>query len=230
MVTFGGCAKQDVLTDKETKMIAQYVSDVVLKRDRNYDQALLDYSYYEKAMVEEENSEDITQPKVQQVVDKKPVAAKEKTVTDDTKTPKKKEANAKINEIIPIAPLDIEYASYKMYQTYPDKKTQDYFTMNAREGYQLMVVNFRIKNSTQNAHKVNLLKDEIQYQLDINTGTVYKPLMTLLVDDLQFMNTKIGAKQTENAHLVFEVPTDTKISDANLFVIKDDKVSILTMK
>jgi hypothetical protein len=61
-------------------------------------------------------------------------------------------------------------------------------------------------------------------------GTVYKPLLTLLENDLQYIDITIEAGKTETVLLVFEVSKDVEISEINLIALKDERTEIIEIK
>ena len=83
-----------------------------------------------------------------------------------------------------------------MAETYPEDNTNLVFSIDPRVGYQLLVINFTVENITDLDQNIDLDMAEIQYQLDTNIGTVYKPSFALLENNLQYikMNIRAGEK------------------------------------
>jgi len=93
-----------------------------------------------------------------------------------------------------------------------------------------LVASFLAKNISDKEKTLNLSNSKVLYQLDINVGTVYKPLLTLLENDLQYIDITIGAGKNKTVLLVFEVSKDIDISNINLIASKDDRTEIIEFK
>ena len=111
-----------------------------------------------------------------------------------------------ISEVMGITDFDIQYIDYKVVAVYPEDTQDEYFSIYPDEGNELLVVSFEIKNMTDGDQLFDMHNMDVGYQLDINVGKIYKPLLTLLDNDLQFVNNTVKGQEKKNTVLVFEVP------------------------
>lgn len=93
-----------------------------------------------------------------------------------------------------------------------------------------MVINFTVENITDLDQNIDLDMAEIQYQLDTNIGTVYKPSFALLENNLQYIKMNIRAGEKIPAVLIYEVPKDTDLSYINLKVSRGSKTKTIKIK
>ncbi|GEM_PF-202589 len=116
--------------------------------------------------------------------------------------------------------FDVAYSGATMHDTYPENDS--YFSLSANEGMKLYVVSFTIKNNDKRATRFTQ-DNEIKYNLTFDDVNFYKPSMTLLENDLQFIDVKIKAGGTTEAVLIFNVPKDVDRSNAKLTVTGNGK-------
>ncbi|ABX43213.1 hypothetical protein [Lachnoclostridium phytofermentans] len=211
-----GCASSIRLTENENNIIAEYLSGVLLSQQRSYDQALIEPS---------------PTPIPVATVTPTPSAEKPSTVsnkgnTNGHQTGANIQANSDFTEVIGIKNLTIEYTGYDIVNSFSD----EYFSLDASKGKQLMVIKFNVKNTSKNATKLQLTDAGIQYQLDIDMGTILKPQLTFILNDLRYIDLEIGGKETKEAIVIFEVPKKQEMKAANLIISKDEKTAIIKLK
>ena len=205
MVMFGGCSKGIELTEEETDMFAEYISKEVLERDKYYDQALivpkesLDPEGTDRK--EDTKKEDTKKPVNSVVTDKEQNGAT--LLPTDTKVTQEKPVGT-LDDLLSTDSIDVSYASKKVYSEYSEANN-DYFVIHSPKGTKLVVVKFKLKNKTDKATTFSMLKKSVDYKLEMETGSVYSPLLTLLENDLQFFDKKISSNDTDYAVLVFRV-------------------------
>ena len=125
--------------------------------------------------------------------------------------------------------FDIKYKEYKLYKNYPEDISNTYFSLTPREGNQLLVVSFDAGNTSKDTKSLNLIKTGIRFELKVNQEKTYVPLLTLLENDLQYINIPVEGQKTEEVILVFEIPKE-EISAVNLTVTNEDRTTNLGMK
>jgi hypothetical protein len=215
-----GCVKESNLTVKQSNAVAEYMAGLLLKYDRNYDQKLIDI---------EELTNDETN-----IVTAAPTqgAASQNTVSSEPSTDSKNnsEDNYTLTDVIGNKNFAIDYSNYKFTNTYPEDTEETYFTLIPRNGYQLLVLSFNVKNITAAVKTFNLSEDNIGYKLYTNSNTVYKPLLTLLENDMQYINIKVGTGKTKTILLVFEISKNTDTSKMKLVISKNKKSETIKIK
>lgn len=222
-----GCIKNNDLSDKEIGIVAEYMAGLLIKYDDNYKPGLIDEDELYLSLEEEATEDTQPSPSSTPLADENDIGNQ-----DENNSGNQDEETGKytISEVIGIDGLDIQYVGYKLYEIYPDDETSSYFSITPREGNQLLVASFAIENKTDKNIRLDLRKADISYQLDINIGTIHKPYMAFLENDLRLINMVIEKKTTQKAVLIFEVPKDLDMNDINLIISKGSKAEIIEVK
>lgn len=221
MLMLGGCSKTIELTDEETDMFAEYISKEVLERDKYYDQELLAQEYNEDEE-EEDEKESTTSASASQG------ATNVGYVSSQTSTPKQL-TESTVDAILGTSSVSVSYDSAKVYDSYPEGGN-NYFVISSSNGYQLLVVTFDLKNTSKKDTTYSMLSSDVSYTLTMENGSTYKPLLTLLVDDLQFVDKVISTNKTEEGVLVFRISENEVKSKGTLQIVSDTKSTTLEIK
>lgn len=233
ILTLTACTSTYNLAEQEVDIVAETMAGILLKQDSNYVNQLLLLSDIEldKEMVETPTEEDEV---ISEDMAKKTNDTVDIKKTNDTADIKKapvitdKEEHT-ISEVIGAEDFSIHYKGYELYNNYPNDTYSTYFSLTPREGNQLLVVSFTATNITNNTKNLNLIKSGIKYQLNLNETKKHVPLLTLLENDLQYINIPIGGDQTEEVILVFEI-ADEAVTTIDLNVSKDNKNMSIQIK
>lgn len=219
-----GCASVKEEKQSDTNAVAEYIASLLLKYDRYYDNKLvgMDVAASEQGMTDQttntgESSTDGT------------TVPTDGTTTDDGEITSDNEPQIALSDVIGNANFLVDYVSYKMYSEYPDSKSGAYFKLTAGKDRTLMVVLFNLANKTSKPQKISLIEAGITYNLSVN-GETYKPLFTLLVSDLQFIDVTVKANESTKGYLVFEIPKDTKIGNASIEVAHEEKKTNISIE
>lgn len=209
-----GCANSIRLTEKENGIIAEYLAGVLLSQQKSYEQALIEPS-----------------PTPTPEPTKAPEPTKKPTQTSGSGNSwndysSNIQANADFTEVIGMKNISIEYTGYDMVNSFSD----EYFSLDASKGKQLLVMKFDVKNALKKPVKLQLADANIQYQLDIDAGTMVKPQLTFMLNDLRYIDLEIGSKETKETILIFEVPKKQEIKAANLIISKENQTAIVKLK
>ena len=222
-----GCINSYDYTEVETDSVAEYMAGLLLKYDSEYNQAL--------APIEKVIKEDIGEVLKEQEQQNEPqTESTEKTAIQNdknqTEQPGQPEQIYTISDVIGVKDFELQYQTYRLTDAYPEDTDTAYFTLTPRNGYQLLITEFNLKNTTKKQKTLNLTKDKIQYQLVVNEGTEYKPLLTLLENDLQYINIILEKQEETKVLLIYEVPTEVEITNMNLYISKDSKSVTVKVK
>lgn len=224
-VTLTGCMKEYPLNEAQTDIVAEYMANRLLENDKKYSSSLM--GYQEIAEIENDTSDDELQPEPTEI----PRIDENTDNSDDTSTTDTSiDIQYTLSEVIGDSSFDIQYTGYQFADTYPEDESNLVFSVDPRKGYQLLVADFTIENITDTSKTIDLSKAPIQYQLDINVGTVYKPQLALLENNLQYIKLNVNAGSKIPAVLIFEVTRDIDMSDINLIVSRDARTEIIEIK
>ena len=112
----------------------------------------------------------------------------------------------------------ISYTSFRTYEAYPNNN--DIFTIEASEGNQLLVLQFDVKNISNQKIKLNLMDEGYKYKLILGDRN-YTPMLSILEDGgLLFLDVSIKPKKTHQTVLIFEVPMGADFTSMRLSVEK----------
>lgn len=227
MFSLTGCIHKYQLSETDTEVAAEYMAGLLLNQDENYKPDLLN----QEELQSEEQSEDDTD----EATDVEPTIAPDRgdsaSQTDNNNgATGEAEDNFTIAEVIGTKDFDIQYDGYKLCDVYPEDESNAYFSLTPLKGNQLLVASFTVKNITGEKKRLDLRKSDVAYQLDINVGTIYKPLLTLLENNLKYIDITIGAGKKESVLLIFEVSKDIDINNINLIISNGAKTEIIEIK
>ncbi len=238
-VILTGCAQTVDISNQESDMLAEYMAGVVLKQDSNYKEALLDLDNTQETeptdSMKLENS-------TEAVASIETVETKEPTASLDSNSTKESYKSVELKQSEDIAnymsltqdmgnnKFNIDYADYALCDSYTNDTDNNYFSLETSSDRKLLVVSFDVKNLSDKTESLNLIESGFKYQLDVNTGTIYQPMMTLLVNDLQYINLDIASGETKKAVIVFDVLRDIDLSNINLIISNQDKTTIIKLK
>ena len=227
-ITLTGCMKEYPLNEAQTDIAAEYMANRLLENDKKHSLSLISY---QEASEIEEAKEDAIQPVPTEI----PNLSEDNTSdVDDTdgsySSDTTNDINYTLSEVIEEEGFDIQYTGYQLADTYPEDESNLVFSLDPREGYQLLVIDFAIENITDTNKVIDLSKSSIQYQLDINVGTIYKPQLAALENNLQYIKINVMSGARIPAVLIFEVTKDIDMSDINLIVSRDTRTEIIEIK
>lgn len=224
-LTLTGCAQLTKLDDKQSDEVAEYMAGTVLRYAKNYDEALI----YPEHLID----------------------ANGNIISDDSKTGTKNTASENTTSKEPTKALDadkqsnsvdvkelfntigdnkysINYTGHESYTSYPNDN--DYFTLEPTKGNKLLTFSFTIKNLNNKALNIDLVNKKISYTLENVSGRNYKPAVTLLTNDIQYLKNTIEANASLKAVLVFEIPENTKEKDLSLNINYSGKSSVINIE
>lgn len=213
-----GCTKLVDLTEKENNILSQYMSSTIIEQT-DYKSLLsmddLNMNFVKDESMKNEAKED-KEEKLQttQIKDKNDI---------DLKT-----ANVSLTKAVGKNNFDINYKTYKLHDKYPTTKN-NYFELFAGENEKLLVVYFDVKNLSNKTLRLDLVEEGINYKLEVD-GQNLKPMLTLLMDDIQYINLDVKSKSTNQAVLVFTVNQDIDLSNARLVITREENTTIINLK
>jgi hypothetical protein len=216
-----GCIKETNLSDKQSDEVAEYMAGELLENDEYYDQRLISV---DTSKTDSLNEAAVTNAP-SQVTTGNAVASDS---SDNTVSATKK--NYTLAEVIGNKNFQIKFSTYKIAETYPENSNSAYFTIEPREGYQLLVASYTVENITGKEKTLDLSDKNISYKLEVDKDTTYDPLLTLLENDLQFVDIKVNGGNSKKVLLIFEVSKNDNLSNINLTVKNGNKSNSIKIK
>jgi hypothetical protein len=240
-----GCTQLVDLSEEESDVLAEYMAESVLKYDKSYKEALVYPDETVTDVADSESSEDTETPLSAETTDSTDaetntdaIAAGDNTESansleevDSKETDKSKyeTSNMNLSEEMGKGKFEISYSNYFLCDSYPNDSKNNYFTIESSKDRQLLVVTFDIKNLSDKAEKLNLIEAGFNYSLVTAAGDTFKPKLTLLVNDIQYINVKIGAEKTEEAVIVFDVTQNVDPSKMKLAISNKQKTAVVKL-
>lgn len=238
-VVLTGCAQLIDLTENESDVLAEYMAGTMLRHSENYEEALI---YPEETTEEKEAAivPDMAETASETDLESHNITGQSQnsTAVQSSENNKAVAQNLSVQSqygtIVSLAnmfkgifknSLSITYQNYKAYDSYPDEN--ELFTIEPAEGKKLIAFTFNVKNITKKPQKLDLLKYNISYQLTDDNSSVYYPMMTLLANDIQYINLGIDAGKTRKAVILFELPEKVDMSHLLLTLTYEDKTTFI---
>ena len=103
--------------------------------------------------------------------------------------------------------IQVSYQGYQLYQEYPEKVEENAFVVEASFGKQLLVLFFELENVKQEKNELSLIGKDYSFALQGEEGS-QKPLMTFLLNDLQYYEASLAEGEKKEVILVFEAGED----------------------
>ena len=230
----GGCLEATPLTDGEMDVVAEYAASLLLKYDKNYETPLY---YVEEREVRltptptpEPTQKATPTPGAASDVSNGNVSDKNPKVTQTpipTPTPymfHEEETSRQLTEIIAEENITVTCSGYELMKSV---QSSEYFNLVAKEGRQYVVVGFLLHNNTGEEILFDASENGLEYTLDINTGTFSRVSLSMLENDMQYMEVPVPANSTAEAVLVFEI-ADTEISTMHLIIENGEDKAVFT--
>lgn len=253
-----GCEEVIELTDTETRLIAEYAGELLLKNDRNYNDRIDQGEKIEKEMEEEalENPEDaLSTETTESDSSETSEDAGDNDNNEDEGTNKGNELNSNIDDIdvtddnntdsgqqvgtesdiakiLGMNGLSITYKDYIITDHYqPDDSDEQVLSLDASEGYQLLVLRFNINNISGDSLKFTMLDEDVDYRIVCNGKNAANPMLTILLNDLGTMESVISPEECQEGVLVFQISDDmkNKLSTMELKVEYNNGENVITI-
>lgn len=225
-VALTGCFGVKNITDEESDLIAEYSAGVLLRYSNNYQWRLLT-----KEQASKEDGSDVTetpQPSALPSDEPQETAAAESPTGDQTASQTDPQStdtgsdsqepdikNVSLNEVYGTKGVDItmDHAKYC-------KKYKNIQVMSNSDD-KLLVITFKLHNTSGTAKKINLMKREIDYPITIGTDTYFLGINILEGNDMKYLKTTIPAGKTVTAALVYTLPSSVKTSDEIRLIVQE---------
>lgn len=216
-----GCTSAKNLTEEEQDMIAEYSAGVLLQHEEKYEQRLIKQ---DAAPTQEPTAEPAAVTPVPTVT---PASGEESQSEDE----EEKLNEISLDQLYHVDGLKVTYDSYLFCKEYPKKSNA--FQMTAKKGERLMIVRFNVQNTTSKVLKVNLLKREIGYSLEID-GETYEPTIAIQKNGgLNYLKTSLEPGKSEEAIVVYNIPKEKAeaAKESLVITVRDgDNVSKVQIK
>lgn len=203
-----GCGSELKITDEESYLIAEYMSELLLKHDKNYTNKLI------------LNEEDKGEKKDNET---------ENTIKDDKDMQQTTSNNANSSDkgkVLGNGKINVSVSSAKLYSSYPETGA---YIVNAKDKYKILKLGINLKNKNDSTQNIDISSENISCTFETSNGSRYKALITFLDNELQLLQTSIGANSSYEAVLLFEVPSETDIKNSSLIITNGSNTSTISV-
>ena len=208
-------SKIPTLTDEQQELVVEYATEVLLHYDRLNGDKIRPVKYSvvtdEGNTLSEEDYEnklkdDMTADAGLTLPDNDVSAESDETevaVTDNTEDEVPVVSSfSSISDCFGLSGVSIEPVGYEITDFYPQSPTE-YFVMNATEGNRLVILRFKLTNTSGTDMRVDVPYGDVKYKITLN-GNTKNALTTLLVNDLGTYSRDLLAGESEEVVLVGE--------------------------
>lgn len=220
MCMLAGCAEGKDLSEEEQDVIAEYSAGILLQH----------YSKYNRRLEKQENPQPAaTDPEAPAPTPKEEPGGTQSFVPGSEEADQEENVNeVSLNDLYNVPGLKVQYDSYVVCKSYPKNSAMQ---LTAKEGERLLVVRFHVKNTKSGPLKVNLIKRNIDYVMNLD-GTEYKPTIAIQQNGgMNYLKTNLKPGATETAILLFEIPKASGNPGSLTMTVRDgDNVSVINCK
>ncbi len=212
------------LTTDEQDMVTQYMADLLLKYDTNYQESLLEGEELTQALEEQRQKEEEAklQAEEQERLEQEKIEESKPEDIEVSEKPK----YAAVDEMAAAARIEgveFDYLGYELTSQYPPTEGEELvFAMTPTEGNELLVLKFNMANVGGSDCEVDMINTGTSYAIKINDGSYAPALTTLLDNDLSTLVATVPVESGTEVVLIGEVPAGTQIDTIILYVRAQD--------
>lgn len=263
-----GCTKTIELTDEESKLVAEYAAELLLKYDRNNDSKYYNDEYSDIDPYATTEILTTEAPTTEQDVTTEALTTEQDVTTEALTTEEAQGGDGGVNNdqhlesegvvdsnvnstedvsgIVADAGKDydlaafieqenvcIKYDYYMVLDEYPSyDKEGAFITVEAPQGYKLLVLKFKIENKTNDNQTIDLYSKDVDYRIIVDDSKSAKQMLTILMDDLYTYEGTVAASMYNEAVLLFQVSEDIalNIQDLKLKVTYNGQDVIISLQ
>lgn len=235
-----GCAIPSIpeLSENEEAVITEYAAGLMLKYSDSFESLVLDEEQLILAQQEEDEQrakDEKAKQLAEDYINKINAAKKEK---EDKKSDDKKSEGAvssepgvdtitNIADFYGIQGFEVVYSGLEVSDSYSDG---GFMSVNSDEGKDLYIVHFTLANVSGQDAVFDIFDISSKFQLSVNGEKKVTADSTLLLNDLATYKDTIGAGQTVDTVLLFDIKEGVDPQSLQLYVKNGDRVATQTLQ
>lgn len=203
MLLLGGCGEKPItLTDKEEDIIVNYASHIVSKYNKRQTKGVVEL------LPEVPATEEVTEPEpeTEEPLGTEHIGTEEDIPDGQTPGDVDEPSYATLNEAVGLAGVEVTYTGAEVRDSYA---SGDYYSLDAPDGRQYVVLYFSLRNTGTEAVACDMLSSQPIFKADINGTVKSTALPTILLNDLSTYQGTLEAGGTAEVVLLFEVDADS---------------------
>ena len=224
VLSLTGCADIKNLYEEQENEIAEYAAGVLLQNSDKYPYRLI--TKKEKEVTETPTPMPATPtPTPTSAAAQASDAPQESQPEQTAAAPEDSKKEVSLDDLYHLKGVSVLYTSYRLADKYGSSQ------IRAEQGKKLLVAEFSLKNNSGAKKKVKLIdRRKITYQLNVD-GTTYSPQISLLENQLDYLETVIAKGKSQKAVLVFQVDKNaTNASSIDLSIEEGNNKTSVKMK
>ena len=224
VLSLTGCADIKYLSEEQENEIAEYAAGVLLQNSDKYPYRLI--TKKEKEVTETPTPMPATPtPTPTSAAAQASDAPQESQPEQTAAAPEDSKKEVSLDDLYHLKGVSVLYTSYRLADKYGSSQ------IRAEQGKKLLVAEFSLKNNSGAKKKVKLIdRRKITYQLNVD-GTTYSPQISLLENQLDYLETVIAKGKSQKAVLVFQVDKNaTNASSIDLSIEEGNNKTSVKMK
>lgn len=219
-VALTGCAGVPELSQEDNDMAAEYMAGELLKYDKSYSHGF-DYDRTVLIPTPEPTPTPTVTPSEPTATDSPGKSSSGKNGTTSTVQ------EVSLERVYGLSGVSIKQTGYSLRSGYSDSNSAE---VTAAKGKRLLVVTFRVTNSSGKAVTVQLNKETVTYGLTVDGKGYGTPLTSIINHDMQFFNERIPAGKSRKCVLIYEIPSGVGIKNAAVSVSNGSKAATVALR
>lgn len=239
-LTMAGCGNAiPDMTDDQLQAVGEYTAMLLLSHDVNYRSRLVDV----ETLVTEENGASSDQEKPQETPAPVVTPAPENIGMDPTAdTPVVdltegqgygEQSALSLEEVLGLSgQMVLSYTGHEIVNSYPqDASSEEYFTVDAEDGNQLMVLRFTLQNLGEGTEMANTMGQSLVVRVSVN-GITSMSLTTLLENDLMLFREELNPGESREVVILAEFETQSlwDVASVEINVKNGDKNATIQLE
>lgn len=206
---------------EEERQITQYMADLLLEYDSNYQSSFLSEQEKATALLEEASK----RAKAEQIRKEEEQIKAEKEAAntpDDIEIKDNADGSSgtieNLSSYLAFDGVTFEYQGYEISSQYPVSDEEVYLSMTPTQGCDFVILKFEVSNISSGEYLVDMSSQGNYFMLEINSDIRRRALTTLFEEDLSIYHKVLAIETDEEAILIFEKPSNVVIEDMLLCI------------
>ncbi len=226
------------MTDEQLQAVGEYTAMLLLSHDVNYRSRLVDIETLiteEAGPFEQETPQDTPAPEETPAPGNVGMDPTQDTPVVDLTGEQGNEEQSVVSleEALGLSgQLTLSYTGHEITDSYPqDESAEEYFTVDAEDGNQLLVLHFTLQNQGEGTEMANTREQKLMVRVSVN-GITSVSLTTLLENDLMLYQEGLNPGETREVVLLaeFEAQSLRDVASVELNVKNDDKNATIQLE
>lgn len=217
------------MTDEQLQAVGEYTALLLLSHDVNYKSRLVDVETLEVS----QPSQEILPVETSEPENTGMDPVEQTPVVDRTEGQREPEQNnVKLEEAMGLPEqMVLSYTGYEILARYPDEASDEYFTIDADEGNQLLVLHFTLQNQGEGTETANTINRNLLTDVSVN-GISTHSLSTLLENDLTLFREDLNPAESREVVILAEYEAESlrDVASVEIKVKNGDKNATIRLE